>query len=688
MPWAEVTLTPGINVELTPTLNQAGYLRSLMLRFKGGIAQKIGGWTKFINIVFGGVPKSLHAWQDLNQIKRLSVATTTGVTVVAGGVAQVITPQILDTDGPPDFSTTIGDATVEIVDANTTGLTLDDIVYFRTPISVGGIILSGSYPLSTITGADSYTIEAQIPATATVANGGAVPNFATTSGSATVAVNLNDHAQVEGNTVVFDIATTVGGVTIQGKYTVTAINSANQFSITANASATSTTNADMNSGDAGLRYFIALGPAPSGVGYGLGGYGEGAYGKGTSSTAAQTGDPITATDWTQDNWGEILLANPEGGGIYYWQPGTGFQNLSIIPEGPIYNDGMFVSMAQQQVIAWGSTVDARAGGGIGVYQDPLLLLWCDIGDFFEWTQLPENFAREFRIPTGSRCIAGGATKNRNLIWTDLALWAMTFNPGTHAVYSVNQVGGNCGIIGKHAWAQQADTVYWMGVGNFFAYAGSGVQPMPCSVWDAVFQNIDPDHQHKVVAASNSDFTEIGWYYPTLGSGGLLSMLAKYNVIEGTWDTTTLERSAWIDRSVLGNPLGASAAGIVYKHEDGFDDDGNPLMPLFETGDFYIDEGREFVFIDQVWPDFKWGLFGGSETAQIRITLLCRDAPGDTQREYGPFIASKATPYINPANPDGTRIRTRQCALRVDSIDVGSFWRLGKVRFRYSPDGRR
>jgi hypothetical protein len=687
MPWASVVLTPGGNVEQTATLNQAGYLRTENGRFKAGLFQKLGGWEKFVDAVFGGTPKSLWAWLDLNAIKRLSVATTTGVTVVASGVLSDITPQTFQSDFAPDFSTTIGSRIVEIDDPNVNGITTDVVIELRTPIAVGGIILSGSYPVVEIVGASTYRIEAQTEALSTEANGGVVPEFNTTTGSSIVGVDLVGHDQTDGNEVVFPIATPVGGLTVLGKYVVTDIVDGDTFEINASEAASSNASADMNGGDAQIIYYIALGPAPSGIGYGVGPYGEGGYGKGTSGTGVQTGTPLGAVDWTQDNWGEILIATPQGGGIYYWQPGTGFQNLSIIPEGPLYNAGAFVSMAQQQIIAYGSTVNAREAGGIGAYQDPLLVKWSDIGDFFEWDQLPENFARQYRIPTGSKCVGGAASKNRNLIWTDLDLHAFVYNGGD-SVYTPNRVGSNCGLIGVHAWAQQADTVYWMGVGNFFSYAGSGVTPIPCSVWDAVFQDLHPDHQHKTVAASNSDFTELWWFYPSLLGGGTLDKFAKYNVIESTWDNGSMDRCAWIDRSVLGNPIGASSAGILYSHEKGFDDDGNPLMPVFETGDFYIDEGEDFVFIDEIFPDFKWGLHGGSETAQIRVTLLCRDFPGDTVREYGPFVTGKATPSINPAASDGTRIRTKQVALRVDSIDVGSFWRLGKVRFRYSPDGRR
>lgn len=687
MPWAEVILKPGANVELTPTLNQAGYLRTENGRFKAGMFQKLGGWRKYVEAVFSGTVRSLWPWQDLNRVKRLSVATTVGVTVVTNGSLQDITPQTLLTNPTPDFDTVNGDATVTINDPSTNGLTPGQLVEFLTPIAVGGLILSGTYPIATIVGASVYTIEAQINASSTVSNGGAVPSFTTVADSSIVTVGLTNHAQLVGNTAVFPIATNVGGITIQGKYQVLGVPNANSFTISASAAATSAATVSMNGGNAGFRYYLAIGPVASGIGYGLGDYGEGGYGLGTSSAAQQTGTPLAATDWVQDNWGEILIAVPEGGGIYYWQPGSNFQNLRIIPNAPLFNDGAFVSMAQQQIIAWGSSVDARESGGIGIYQDDLLLKWCDIGDFFVWDQLPENFAREFRISTGSRCISAKASKNRNLVWTDLDLHAMTFN-GSDSVYSVNRVGSNCGLTGKHARAQQADTDYWMGVGNFFKYAGDGVTPIECSVWDEVFQRIDPDFRHRVACGSNSDFSEIWWFYPTIGSAGMLTHFAKLSIVEGTWDSGAIDRCAWIDRSVLGNPLGASSTGIVYAHESGYNDDSIALVPIMETGDFYISEGEEFVFVDQVYPDFKYGIEGSAGDAQIQMTMLCRDAPGDDYREYGPFVVSRSTPFINPANPDGTRIRTRQIALRITSIDVDSFWRLGKVRFRYSPDGRR
>lgn len=691
MPWAAVRLKPGLDVEETPTYDSAAYSEINYGRFKAGLFQKLGGWTKYFPFAMSGDGKELHAWQDLNSNKYLAVGTTTQLSAISGGNIRDVSPQYLETSDPPDFSTIISTTTVEITDTNVTNVTPDDSVFFRTPVSVGGIILSGIYQITTRTGANSYTIEARSPATATVVSGGAVPIFDSTQNSSRIDVTLPNHGQVEGNTVVFQIPTVVGGVTVFGKYSVTAITGANEFAITVNAPASTTATVPMNGGESALTYYIALGPGGSGSGYGLGGYGLGFYGIGDGGgSSAQTGLPLPATDWSLDNWGEILLANPEDGGIYYWNPSSGYQNASIIATAPFQNAGMFVSMAQQQIVAYGSSIDAwdastQSSGiaGIGTYQDPLLVQWSDVSNFFEWTATAATQAGNFRIPTGSEIVGGLATQNRNLIWTDLDLWGMGY-VGPQLVYSFNKIGSNCGLIGKHARAQFGNAVYWMSRSNFFFYAGGGVQPIPCSVYDDVFQDLDLDNAHKCVAGSNTDFTEVWFFYPSISGGtGKPDKYAKINLVENTWDAGTIDRCAWIDRSILGSPIAiGSSNNIIYSHESGYNADDTPLLPSFTTGYFYLDEGESFTFIDQIIPDFKFGTVSGSQNAQVQISVNAVETPGETPLVYGPFLVTQGTMYVD------CRIRARQVSLTVSSADQDSFWRLGLVRFRFSTDGRR
>lgn len=679
MPFGSVLLVPGVNVERTPTLLQAGYSQSSFGRFKDGLFQKLGGWEKFFANTVGGTPRALHAWQDLNGTDQLAVGTTTELGVIADDALTDITPQTKTTNPTLSFSTTTGSATITIVDTNIANVTIYDSIYLNTPVSAGGIILSGLYPIASIGGSTSYTITAADAAVSAVSTGGAVPIFTTTTASPVVSVGFPSHGQSVGDISVFPISTSVGGTSVSGSYTDTSVADANNFSITTAQQASSATTASMNGGAAQIVYYVTLGPPAGGVGFGVGAFGVGGFGSGVVPTG-QTGTAITASDWTLDNWGKLAMACPKNGGIYFWDPNGGFQNASLVSSGPIFNSGIFVSMTTQILVAYGSTVTE----GIGVQQDPMLIKWSDEGNFLEWDQNSETQAREFRIPIGSMIVGGMPISLKNLIWTDLDLWAMTY-VGPPNVFGFDKIGAGAGLAGAHAAGQLRGNVYWMGQSNFYVLSGNGVQVIPCPVWDVVFQDLDTDNLAKIRAAPNTPFNEMWWFYPSLSGGtGECDKYVKVNITEPgqPWDYGSLPRSAWIDQSVLGPPIGASPQSIVYQHETTNNADGSPLSSSFTTGYFYLAEGEDFAFIDQIIPDMKWGTYAGSQTAQVQLTFNVIDYPGDTPRTYGPYAITQSTEYIS------TRFRGRQMSITAQSDDLGSFWRLGKIRYRWAPDGRR
>lgn len=683
MPYGEVQLIPGVNVERTPTLLQTGYVSSQLVRFKDGLVQKYGGWTRyFSSAIGGGVPRDLHAWQDLNNVAHLSVGGTSKLQMITSGSSITdITPQTLTSDIAPNFSTVLTTKTVTIVDANIANLTTYDSVYFNTPIYVGGIVLSGIYQIASIVGVTSYTITAATAATSTVNNGGHVPIFTTTNGTAFVNVEIDAHGLVVGNNVNFPIATTGNGVTIQGHYIVTSIVDANNFQITASNTATAGGAFNMNGGNAEFLYYINLGPPSVGTAYGLGNYGAGPYGTG-GTTGSQTGNPITATDWTQDNWGEVLLSCPKNGGVYAYDPTGGFSNTGLVATAPVFNGGLFVSMRQQILVCWASTINYN----VGSQQDPMLIKWSDSGDYTNFQALSTTQAGSFRIPFGSKIVGGLAAQTQNLIWTDLDLWAMVYQ-GQPFIFGFNRIGAGAGLISSHAAQVFRDKVYWMGPSNFYEYGGGGAVVLPCPVWDFVYQNLNTAYTQNIRAMPNTPFNEVGWLFPSTASvSGECDCYVKMNVTEPgrPWDigpSSSLPRSAWIDQSIIGNPTSATTGGLVYTQESGTNADGGPLNWSFTTGYFYIAEGEEWPFVDVIYPDFKFGTYGGSPSATIQMTISAINYPGDTPNTYGPYTITSSTKQIN------VRIRNRQMAFTFQGGDTGSFFRLGKVRYRYQPTGR-
>lgn len=685
MPFAALKLNPGVNAEYTPTLNEAGISDSQLIRFKDQLPQKIGGWERFYNNAVSGITRALHGWGDLAQVNRLAVGTTDFLGTINDGTLDTLTPQELTTNPAEDFSTISGDATVVVVDAGITDVTIFDAVFFNTPISVGGLVLHGLYPITVISGAHSYSIEANANATSTVSNGGAVPTFTTTSSSAIVTVTLIAHGLAVENDFTFPIATTVGGIIIDGTYNVISTPTADTFTIGATTSATSGATVAMNGGDAQLRYYLSLGPAASGVGFGLGGFGLGGFGLGDAGgTNPQTGDPITATNWSLDNWGEFLMACPANGGVYFWPPKRGYTTAFLVATAPPFNGGIFVAMPAQILVAWGSTAAAPGTTGFNrspEQRDPLIVRWSDQEDFSVWTPTSLTQAGSYRIPSGSKIIGGLQGPQVAYIWTDIEAWSMEYM-GPPYIFGFNKIGQGCGLIGQHAAGVLHGITRWMSQSGFYTIEG-GVQEMPCSVWDYVFQDLDTDNAHKVCCCPNSLYSEVMWEFPSITDGtGENSRYVKYNTIERAWDFGVLNRTAWIDQTVLGNPIGTTTTGLIYQHEMGNDADGAAMNSYFETGYFVVAEGSEFPFIDMFLPDMRWGTQSGSQSAVVKITITARDYPNGTERSYGPFPVSTAVTFVT------TRLRGRQIKFRVESDDLGSFWRLGKPTYRVAQDGRR
>jgi hypothetical protein len=759
MPHASFKVIPGVDTTKTPALNEAAISESQLVRFMpdrtlGGLVQKLGGWTKYIQAKAGSVVRNLWAWEDTNANSYLAIgaegkepivvtgasgngtkvtltytgpfifvpgyhivvsgmnpsayngtyavtgstnssvsfssATTSAfvsggtieggggsLTIATNGGITDITPQALTGNVAVSFTTVTGSNAVKITLAGSNAQNIDafDI---QTQVSVGGIVLFGLYQCYANTTNDFYVYAfdyAGDPYLATSSvTGGAVPSYTTIADNSSVTVTLNNHTYGVGDTFAALVATAVGGVTIYGNYTILTVPTANTFTIQASILATSAATVSENSGLLHYVFYRGIGSTYGSGGYGAAGYGIGGYGTGTNATNASiTGTPINAIDWCLDNWGQVLIANPLNGPIYQWNPSSGSILANVIANAPPVNAGCFVAMPQRQIVTWGST-----STGIG---DPLLIRWCDVNNYNDWIPTLVNQAGSYRIPKGSKIVQCIQGPQQGLVWTDLGLWAMQY-AGPPYVYQFNELGNGCGLIGRRAASSVNGVVYWMGQSQFYRLAGSGVEPIQCPVWDVAFQDLDTTQVDKIRVAPNSRFGEISWYYPTSGNNGEVSHYVKYNFILNQWDYGTLGRTAWINESVLGPPIGADpVTTYIYQHETSPDADGQPMTSYFQTGYFALTEANVKMFVDQVWPDMKWGYYGGTQSANVLLTFYVTDYAGQTPTAYGPYTLTQATTYITP------RFRGRLVSIRLESNDIGSWWRIGNTRYRVQEDGK-
>ena len=578
-------------------------------------------------------------------------------TVVTGGAVPTFTF---------DTSTTL--SPVVTVTLNNHGFLVGDTFPILVPATAGSVNLDGNYIVQSVLGTNTFTINASSSPTKTAT--------LTAAGTGTVATltHATSYTIPVGSTII------VAGMTPNyngPSFTVTA-SSAGSVSFASATTGAQTVAGTIivsvlaeNSGNASFLYYNGFGPLAANAGYGVGGYGTGGYGSGVVGVSSAA-TAITAVDWSLDNWGETLIASPLDGPIYEWSPSANNPIATIIPQAPPINEGCFVAMPQRQIIAYGSTFN-------GV-KDPLLIRWCDVANYNSWIGLITNQAGSFRIPKGSKIIQGIQGPQQGLLWTDLAVWAMQY-AGPPYVYQFNEIGTGCGLIGRKAAASLNGVVYWMGQSQFFRLAGSGVEPIRCPVWDVIFQDIDTSNLNKIRVAANSRFGEISWFYPTYSNGGEVSHYVKYNIVLDQWDFGELARTAWINESVLGPPIGADPNQFIYQHETSPNADGQPMVSNFQTGYFVLTDANVKMFIDQIWPDMKWGYYGGTQNAEVQLTFYVTDYPGQTPIEYGPFTMTQATTFITP------RFRGRLVSIKIESSDIDSFWRIGNMRYRYQEDGK-
>lgn len=680
MPIAALELEPGINTTLTASANRRGYAASQLIRWRNGLPEKMGGWSRITSQLLIGVCRALHAWADLQGNPYAIAASAERVQLYDGGQLYDITPLRNTVSIAVSFDTTSGDSLVTIEDV-THGAAAGDWIYITTQVSVGGLIIYGYYQIQTITDADHYVIDAGSNATSTVAGGGTVAEFDTTLALATVDVTLPDHGYSAGDLYTIEVDVTVGGLTLTGSYTVTSITDADHFVITSGIVATSTDNAFQNGGQVQILYLLASGLTSAEFlsGYGIGDYGDGDYGLGSSST----GGIAPLRQWFWDQWGEQALGNYTNGPFYVWVPPLASSPRATLIGGtsPTQNTASFVSMPQQIAVALGTETG-------GVF-DPNLVRWCSVADYGDWVATVINQAGSFRIPSGSKIVGGLQGPGQAFIWTDVDLWSMRYI-GPPFVFSFTKIGEGCGLLAARCIAVMGGEVYWASTNGVWKYGNGGVQPVDCSVYDVMFGEsltssepvLNRMQVDKCFAAPHVDIQEFTLFFPTTTGDGEPDTYIKMNIGERDkagnplWDYGTLGRTAWEGESALGRPIGADRSNLIQQHETGRDADGTPMVSWVRTGLMDLQDGWQFVFIDQLEPDAK-----STVDAVLDVTVYSRKTPRGPERSFGPYRFDDVSGYIRP------RVRGKYIAFEMGSSDLGSWWRMGLNRYRYAPDGK-
>ena len=482
--------------------------------------------------------------------------------------------------------------------------------------------------------------------------------FTTTISSAVVSVADTAHGLEEGATVSFSGATAVGGITIDGEYTVTAVTSADAYTITHSAAATS--GATGGGAAVDYSYEINVGQSNSVGGFGFGASTFGAETWGTPRSTTQV--TLDLRLWSLINWGEDLLANPRGDKLYFWDESAGTGTRATVVAASPTADYYIVSPDDEHVIALG------AGG------DPLRVQWCDQSDFTNWTASSATTAGSRTLRYGSKIIGARVTRNLILIWTDKAVFSMRY-VGTPFTFEIRTVALRGVALGPFAATEYGDAVYWMGDGNFYRYDGR-VSHVPCTVLRYVFDDLDYEQRSKIHCGVNEAHQEIWWFYPSASGSGENDLYVKYDVREQLWDVGVLPRTAWIDRGVFDGPIAADASGYLYDHESGYTDNGVALGEFLVSGEFDIAESDRIMFLRRFIPDIL------ITSGTVLLTFFGRKYPNQEQISKGPFMVDSTTKFVPP------RLRARRVSMRMGDSTAGTFWRGGRPMADTIAKGRR
>ena len=426
--------------------------------------------------------------------------------------------------------------------------------------------------------------------------------------------------------------------------------------------------------------------------------------------------------WSLSNFGQVLVATIANGKTFTWNAGDAARlttRASTSTSGfstsanPTATRVTLVSPTTRHLIHLGTETTI----GNTATQDDMFIRFSDQEDINDYTPTAINTAGTQRLQDGTKIMGALKGKESILIWTDNALYTMKFI-GAPFTFGFEQVGTNCGLIGKNAVVEIDGNAFWMSPNGFFMFDGT-VKSLPCSVEDYVYDQADTTKGQQIYAGLNNQFTEVIWYYPSTNSA-YNDQYVVFNYGQemrgGVWYIGTESRTSWIDGTVYPKPFAtkfnASASGsfpevigedglgqtTLFEHEIGTDQvnaDGSTttVTSFVKSYDFDLQSrqrdaqgkssgpsvaGEVFLAMRRFVPDFK-DLQGNA-----KVTLAVKRYPqqSETQTTLSPFTINSST------DKKDTRARGRYVNIKIENTSVSESWRFGTLKIDIQPDGRR
>ena len=723
----KVNFRPGFNKQVTATGAEAQWTGGDYVRFRYGTPEKIGGWDQLGGDNLTGAGRALHHFDDNAGVKYAAIGTNRILYVYSGGQYHDIHP-INNTITGCDFSTTDTETAVTITFPSVHGMSEDDIVLLDTVTAPPGSGYTDAdfedkkFMATSIPTATSITVTMGSAASGTTTNVGSAraQTYYTVGPAQEIGGFGYGTGQYSGTASGPATTTLVTTIASDAAVTTVVLTSSAAFptsgtirigtediTFTANDIATGTLSGGARAQDGTTLALHTAGATITNI--------TSYVGWGDSSTEDVTLEPGL---WVLDNYGTTLMALIYNSKCFSWDSSAAnptANRATVVAGAPTASRHMLVSSVDRHLIFFGTETTI----GSVATQDDMFIRWSDQESTSDYTPSAINTAGTQRIANGSKIMGAIRGRDALYVWTDNAVYLMRF-VGQPFTFSFEQVGTNCGLIGKNACVEVDGIAYWMSENGFFSYAGQ-LQTIPCLVEDYVYDDINTTSRNLINAGLNNLFGEISWYYCTNGSN-VVDRVVTYNYMETllakqpVWYTGSLPRTAWSDSSIYDKPHACyydnaddvsfdvvgntDGVTIYYAHETGTDQINaggavTSVLGEITSGDFDITQkrsaqgqflgspdlrgdGEYLMKIRRFLPDFI------TQTGDTQVTLMLRNYPNNTAATspLGPFTITSSTDKVD------TRARARAIALKVQNTAAAQDWKLGTFRLDIQPDGRR
>ena len=390
------------------------------------------------------------------------------------------------------------------------------------------------------------------------------------------------------------------------------------------------------------------------VGYGVGYYDQGFYGTPRAESNAQE-----ATIWHFSNFGEWLLAvNTTDGRLFVWDPVNTGSAAQVVASAPTNNTGVIVT-PQRHVLLFGANGDKRK------------LHWSSSETINVWTPSALNSAGFLSIPSAEPCKAARVFRNGILIFTESSLYMLSYI-GYPYIYSLSEVANGISVVSPSSIVSADDAIIWMGKNKFFYFDGA-VREIPCSVKDFVFDKFNWLQAIKTFGYYFPDYSEIWWFFPSDSNEN--DRYVVLNMAEKIWYTGYVSRATGWFSPEWQQPILVSSGGIVYKHEEGYTDDGSPIGPqrYLVSSPIMSGKGESHYLVQGIVPD-------RDPSSAVGVVLEARDWP-EVKTVLSSTGILSGGPYID------CRTQARAFAVKLVGI-TDNKWELGSLQLDVIPTGKR